>query len=223
MIYEITLRGRYFNNVVINRWNYVSTGVPAAVQGSFGLANTFGLAPVPATVTVFTRLKTLVSASLTFTDYKVAALYDPEDFYSAPFSSAQVGTLAGEPMGPINALGFKTNQVTMDIARGTKRIAGVAETASGPGGILTSAFLAGDMVPFAALMSATLTYNDEGNTISYSPAILSRQKYVTPAGKDAYRIWPTEAEQLAHAAIGVAWEPYAETRGQGTRQYGRGM
>lgn len=223
MIYEITLKGLFKGNVVVNRWNYVSSGTPGSVLGSFGLANAFGIAPIGAATTVFGRLKTLVATSMAFTDYKVAALYDPEDFYSAPFSVAQIGLLSGEAQGPVNALGFRSNQVTTEIDRGTKRFAGVSENSSGDGGILTNAFMSGDMFPFAALMSAVLTYDDVGNTISYSPCILSRQPYVTDSGKTAYRIWPTEAEQLAHAAIGITWEPYAETRGQGTRQYRRGQ
>lgn len=220
-IYEVTLTSQFVNQSCINRWNYVSGGIPAAVQGSFGLAFAFGLAPVTTAASVFRSIRALTAAAVTFTGFIVKNLYDPEDFYSTPFGSVVVGDVGGETLGPFNAYGFRTNQVTTAISRGTKRFVGVAEAAQN-GGVVASATVTAQLQPLATIMGDALIYDDEGNTVTYSPAILGREEYVTPSGKTAYRKYDTEAEQLEHIAIGIAWEPYNTVRSQNSRQYGRG-
>lgn len=221
-IYEVVLNGSYFNQATVNRWNYVSGGIPAAVQGSFGLAFAMGLAPVGNVDTIFGNIKQIVSNQLIFTSFSIKNLYNPEDFYSAPFGTPQAGVATGQAMSPINAYGYRTNQVNTEIDRGTKRFAGTTETDVDAGGVVTSGFRTSLMNPLAVKMSAVLTYDDEGNTVSYSPAILSKEAYTTPSGRTAYRKYATEAEQLDHAAIGITWESYATVRSQISRQYGRG-
>lgn len=222
-IYEVTLNSTFFNNRCVNRWNYVSSGIPAAVSGSFGLAFAFGLAPVGGSSTIFGNIKTATSNQVTYESYRIVNLYEPEDFYSAPFGTPQVGSLASDAMGPVNAWGFRTNQVTLAISRGTKRFVGVPEAEVIGGGLVGGSINTSQLIPLATKMGAILTYTDEGTPITYSPAVLGRQEYTTPSGKTAYRKWPTEADQLAHAAIGITWEPYATVRSQTSRQYGRGV
>ena len=74
----------------------------------------------------------------------------------------------------------------------------------------------------ATAMGATLNYTDEGNALSFAPAIISKEKYTTPSGKEAYKYYASEVLQAAHTATGILWEIYGETRTQGSRQYGRG-
>jgi len=221
-IYEVTLNSTFFGNKCVNRWNYVSSGIPAAVSGSFGLAFAFGLAPVGGSGTIFGNIKGATSNQVFYDSYRVVNLYEPEDFYSAPFGTTQNGLLASEAMGPVNAFGFRTNQVTLAISRGTKRFVGVPEAEVGTGGVIGVSVTTTQLIPLATKMGAILTYTDEGTPITYSPVVLGRQEYTTPSGKTAYRKWPTEAEQLAHAAIGISWEPYPNVRSQTSRQYGRG-
>lgn len=71
-------------------------------------------------------------------------------------------------------------------------------------------------------MSATLTYDDSGNTLTFTPCIAQKEEYTTPRGKKAYKYYPTEVAQAAHLASGIAWSYYPQTRTQGSRQYGRG-
>jgi hypothetical protein len=221
-IYEVTLNSTYYGQNCLNRWNYIAGGIPAAVQGSFGLAFAFGFAQPVTAGTIYNRIKLVSSSSVIFTGYRVVNLYDPEDFYSTPFGSAQNGDIASEGMPPFASYGFRSNQVTLAVARGTKRLVGVVESASLPGGGVLGTTLSSQLTPLAAAMGEVLTYEDEGNTVSYSPAILSRQEYAPSPGKVAYRKYPTEAEQLEHAAIGISWEPYNTVRSQVSRQYGRG-
>jgi hypothetical protein len=41
-LYEVVLEQRYYNQQVVNRWNYVGSGTPASVTGSFALLSALG-------------------------------------------------------------------------------------------------------------------------------------------------------------------------------------
>lgn len=223
-LFEIILRATYFGQQVINRWTYQSAGTPAAVSLSYGLTSAFGaIEPVGGwdATTVFGKLKDIVCNGVHFDEIQVENLYSATDFYLAPFVAGTTGNATGECMTPVAAYGFTTNRVRTDIRRATKRFAGVTEGAVNAGGIIDSGQL-GALNTLAEYMSAALSYDDEGSTLTYTPVVLSKQKYTAPSGKSAYRYWPTESEQVARAAVGVTWSPYDTVRSQVSRQYGRG-
>jgi len=227
MLYEITMFGRYFNQQTVNRFNYVSTGEPAAVLGSFALMKAFGAIPdngVYPAGSPFVKIMQYLSTALVINTVtaRAAAEYDPTDFYERPFVTPYPGVAGGDGMSPAVAYGYRTNRVRLDIDRGTKRFAGVPETAVSSGGVIGGAFLA-ELVLTANAMSAVLSYDDEGNTITFSPCVVSKDEYVTPSGKRAYRYYPTLAEQMEHVALGITWQPYDTVRTQTSRQYGRGV
>lgn len=227
MLYELTMFGTFYNQQIINRFNYVSTGSPAAVLGSFALMSAFGAIPngavYPANAPFAKIMQYLSSAfSVNTITARAASDYDPVDFYERPFPTPYVGLAGGDAMSPAVAYGYRTNRVRLDIDRGTKRFVGVPETAVLSGGVIGAAFFA-ELVQTAAAMSAVLTYDDEGNTLTFSPCVVSKDEYVTPRGKRAYRYYPTLAEQLEHVALGIQWQPYATVRTQTSRQYGRGV
>jgi len=219
--------GTYFNQQIVNRFNYVSSGVPAAVLGSFALMKAFGAIPDNAiypAAAPFAKIMQYLSTSLSITTVtaRAAADYDPTDFYERPFVTPYTGAAGGDGMSPAVAYGYRTNRVRLDIDRGTKRFAGVPETAVLGGGVIGAAFFA-ELVLTANALSAVLSYDDEGNTITFSPCVVSKEEYVTPRGKRAYRYYPTLSEQLEHVALGIQWQPYANVRTQTSRQYGRGV
>lgn len=227
VLYELTVRGTYAGQQTINRWHYLSSGVPAAVLGSFGLASAFGVVgdagALPAN-TVFAAIRDLVSTSWTCQSVEVRAAsnYAPSDFYERPFTIVVGGAVAGDPTAPFLAYGFRTSRVRLDIARATKRFAGVSEDSTVAGGT----FVAGTLTKLSTLatrMSAVLSYNDEGNTISYSPAVVKKERYINAKGKPSYRYLPTLAEQLADTATGFSWSAYQQVRSQVSRQVGRGI
>jgi len=112
--------------------------------------------------------------------------------------------------------------VRLDIDRGTKRFVGVPETAVLSGGVIGAAFYA-ELVQTAEAMSAILSYNDEGNTVTFAPCIVHKEEYTTPRGRKAYRYYPALSEQLSNIATGIVWQPYTTVRTQNSRQYGRGI
>lgn len=227
MLYELTVFGRIFEQETVNRFNYVSSGVPAAVSGSFALASAFGLIrdglgiiPIG---TPFRKWYDLVSSAWNGINATVRAAsdYDVEDFYEVPFVPPVAGSVAGECLSPTMAFGFRTNRVRLDIDRGTKRLAGVPESFTGTGGSLDVAIGSGFQAA-AAAFGAILTYDDEGTPITFSPCVVSKESYAPSPGRTAYRYYPTLAEQMDHVAVGITWQPYDRVRSQTSRQYGHG-
>jgi len=74
----------------------------------------------------------------------------------------------------------------------------------------------------ATQLSNTLTYTDEGNTLTFVPCVISLKKIEVEGEPTEYVKWPTEAEQLAHLASGVVWSLVSGTTTQNSRKVGRG-
>lgn len=225
---EITLFQTYFNQKCVNRWNYVASGTPAAVTLSFALASAMGFLPVSTDLldtTVGGALQLMQIANVAFNSILARAVYVDDDFYDSPFISGTNGGVAAgsEGLSPLNAYGFFSSRVKQSIGRGYKRFVGVPETATNAGGLMTSGILA-QMTDLAGFMGDTLSYDDEGTTITFVPAIVQKEKYtVVASGKDAYRYYASQATQLTHTAQGIGWSPYENIRSQVSRQYGRGI
>jgi hypothetical protein len=216
-LFEIVLQSLYAGQQCINRWNYLGAGTPAAVSLSFGLTSAMGFIasgepPTFPADTVFSKIRQVVCMNV----------YDPTDFYTTAFPNGTVGTNSiGQGRATFEAAGFRTNLVNRDIARGTKRFVGVPSTWVGVGGVLNPDYVT-QMETLAAAMAAPITYDDEGNTLSYNPAIVSKEKYTTPSGKTAYKYYASLTLQLSHIAQGFNWEAYDHVRSQVSRQVGKG-
>lgn len=222
MLYEVLLRQSYLGKNVLNRWHYTSTGTPAAVSGSFALASAFGGIPDPLdgqfpAGTVMGELHTLQSTSLLYVEMQVQALYDVVDFYTVPYPADQNGSADGTAMSTFYAYAVQSNRVRTDVRRGNKRFAAVVEEGVGAGGVVVGAF-ATALADVAAEMSDVLEYDDEGNVLTFTPVVLSFDEYTTPNNKPAYRPYPTLAEQLEHAAVGVLWTAKNNATTQNTRK-----
>lgn len=223
-LFRVTLFSSLNGVQCINRWNYQSTSIPGTSSLSFSLAAALGFVDgvVPITGNMFTRIRGVTSVNVGFNEVIVENLYDPFDFYTVAFTNNEAGSVAGETLSPISAIGFRTNRVRRDIRRGTKRFVGVSEDWNNGSGILTAAALIA-MQELANDMSAPAQVDDGGDTKTFTPVILGLEKYVTPSGNDAYRPYATLAEQEQHVASGFAWEPYDRIRSQVSRQYGNGQ
>lgn len=227
MLYEITTFGTYYNQEVINRWNYVSSPIPPATLGSLGLAFMFGAIPVAGVLDTTKALGYIMgqlsaSVLLHSVTVRAAAEYDVTDFYEVAYTTPMTGSQdAALSLSPTSAYGFRTNRVRLDVARGTKRFAGVTSDRVDAGGVIAATF-ADELQGIAVRMSSELVWTVPDPAVTYTPCVVSKLKYVTPKGKDAYKYYPTLAEQLLHTAVGVEWQPYNNTRTQDSRQYGKG-
>lgn len=232
-LFEVVVEGRYKDQQIINRWNYLSSGTPAAVSLSFALAWAFGaiwdttaVPPGYAPNSVFPWLRGAVHTSFTFIQATTLDVYSPTDFYQVPLLTNNAGQTGGEGGSPALAYKLRTNVVRRDIRRGQKAIRGVSETMIGDGGIITGTF-APQLNGLAAAMSDVLEYNDEGNTITFTPVVVGKQRYnpatgLPDADGSAYRYYPTFAEQADHLAQGVVWGYVDNVRTQRSSQYGNG-
>lgn len=223
---EVVLEQQFANQQCINRWNYVASGTPAAVTYSFALLEAMGWISVTTALiagTIGAKLQSIQNAGAHFVQATARAVYVDEDFFGNPFVASTNGAVAtgATALSPLSAYGFRSNRVRQSIGRGYKRFTGMDEGAIEAGGLLTSAAQT-DLQGMSDLMGDTLTYDDSGNTLTFVPCIVQKEKYTTPSGKTAYRYYSTESLQAAHLASGILWEAYDQMRSQVSRQYGRG-
>jgi hypothetical protein len=224
-LYETTLIGNIGGlSEVVNRWNYrgevngVSGGDAAALVKAMGLDATAGVFPA---ATIGAQIQLVVSETVSWTQCLCRNVYDPTDFIDLPYVPTADGTAAGECLSPINAFGFRSNRTRLDIGRGYKRLPGVVETfVDNLGKINATTQPALDTL--ADLMGDIITFTDGSLTDSFTPVVVSKEKYTTPSGKTSYRYYATESVQLTHLAVGVVWEAYTRVRSQVSRQVGRG-
>lgn len=224
---EVTITQKYAEQEIINRWNYLATGTPAAA--SFSLAMCYAMGGIedggsyPAG-TVCVTLAAIQAQAVEFVEISARDVYSVTDFYTNPFSPALVGGQVAAGLSPATAYGFRTNRTRLDIRRGTKRFVGVTETQQFAAGQIEASFVASGLTNLATAMSAVLTYDDEGNTLTFTPVIVGKEKYQSNSNpvRYAYKYYDDEEDQLDHLMSSIIWSPYDTTRTQVSRQYGRG-
>jgi hypothetical protein len=225
-LYEIVLQEQVNASVVINRWNYLSSGTPTGVTGSFALLVAFGAVPEGDPLdfpsgTVMAAIKAVQAADTIFVGLNSINVYEDDDFITTAFPTGIFGGVAGASSAQFVAGGLRTNRITRAVRRGFKRIAGVPAAAVGEIGGISGTYLT-NLNALASVMSETLEYTEGGNALSFVPCVVSKQPYETPAGNTAYRYYASLETQLDHVASGVTWETYSNVRSQGSRQLGRG-
>jgi hypothetical protein len=234
ILLEVTLEQSYAGQEVINRWTYLGQGVPAAVSMSFALTSALGAVwdeiSVPPEYPDGSLMRILAEAQhngVSFQTVTCKDVYSAIDFYSTVFINPLVGVQGGEGLSPVLAFGFRTNRVRSDIRRATKRFVGVPEAQVGTLGVIVGGFIISHLIPLAEKMAEALSYDDEGNTLTFIPCVVKKERYnpetqlPDPEGT-AYRYFEDPQVQEDFIASGVLWEPYEEVRSQVSRQYGRG-
>lgn len=228
---ELTLVSSYFGQECVNRFNYLSGGTPASVSLSYALISAFGAIYEPLAIppgyppgTPMAAISEILSTSASFSNILAKDIYSVTDFYDTAFVPAYAGTRTGEGMSPAMATGFSTNRVRSDVRRGQKRFVGVSENVVDAGGEFSGAILP-TLNACAAALSDVLEYDDEGNTLTFTPVVCGKMEYVVPGSspaRKAYKYWPDLTQQLDHTAAGVVWSVKPFVRTQTSRQYGRG-
>jgi hypothetical protein len=225
---ELTLNTTYFNQRCVNRWNYVASGTPAAVTLSFALTSIMGFLPASTDLgasTVGGSLQSMLASDVVFNSVIARAIYIDDDFYDSPFLAATHGDVSGgtAAMSPLEAFGWFSSRVKQSIGRGYKRFPGITEASVTSGGQIEGATLTA-MEAVAGYMGDTLVYSDEGESLTFIPCIVQKEKYtVEESGNFAYRYYADQSVQLEHTAQGIGWTPYSNVRSQTSRQYGRGQ
>lgn len=223
-LFEVVLAQRFDGQQVINRFNYLGSGSPASVTMSFALVSAMGFIPdlgvYPAGI--FSSMRDMQSADLTYDEVVAKDIYSVTDFYTLPYTAlgGNVSNASGnEP--PFVCYSFSTTRVRSDIRRGQRRIAGLVEGSVDSFGMVS----AGNIALGATLsekMSEVLTYDDSGTTLTFIPVVVGKEKYTAPSGNDAYRYYSTFAAQEAHLAQGFEWFLQEQISTQNSRKRGRG-
>lgn len=231
---EVTLEQTYAGQEIINRWNYLASGIPAAVTHSFALVSALGavfdevaVPPGYPADGLMQMIANIQNTGVSFQTLTCKDVYSVTDFFSVVFVNPLVGSQTGDGMSPAMAFGFRTNRVRSDIRRATKRFVGASEADVGALGVIVPAFMTSDVIPLAEKMSEVLEYDDSGNLLSFAPCVAKKQRYDTETqlpdeNGNAYRYFPVEEDQLDLVATSVTWDPYTTLRTQVSRQYGRG-
>ena len=224
MLLEVKVFQTYDNQQCVNTFNYIGIGTPAAVTSSFALTAAMGFinGVTPDIGDIYGTWKNFVNLGVLFTEVQVKDVYSDTDFYTLPLIPPNLGIQGDEPMASFNAFAFQTNRVRADVRRGNKRFVGVGEGNTDGYGVIEPSFLT-SMQSFGTELSNILTYDDEGNQLSFTPVVVSKESYAPSAGRTAYRYYATESEQLNHTAVGVAWTPKAAITTQVSRKRGRGI
>lgn len=225
-LFEVILEQDLGQQQIINRFNYLSDGTPTGVTLSYACLWALGLLltgpsdnfPDPG---MGLAIQHCLGTSLTFVQVSARNVYDPTDFYTYPYLAGTAGELVGGVMSPVIAAGLTSSRVRTDIRRGQKRFAGIRQSDVLTEGAISSTELV-SLTELGGAMGASWAYTEGGNSLNFTPCVVSKEKYTTPSGKSAYRYYSTYAAQAAHLAVGVSWLPKPTVRTQGSRQYGRG-
>jgi hypothetical protein len=222
---QLRVEQRTFGQMCLNTFDFAETTPEPLTGASFALATAFGLIPVAAAypaATPFRLWRDLIDNSVEYIRFTIRTLYSVTDFYEAGFLPSTFGLVAtaNEAMSPTLAYGITSNRVRTDVRRGSKRFAGVTETAVGDGGTVVPSALANWQL-FCNSISVPITATVAGQAYSFSSSVLPKQTPGDNVGQVG-EFWPTYSAQLAKSAIGLAWTPQQYIRTQVSRQYGRG-
>lgn len=229
-VMEVALLARIDGEQVINRWNYIASGTPAAVSRSFALFAALGGLYTDSPVDpgypedkLLWLLANSLHNSVVFEQISIMDVHSDTDFYESPFVQELKGGRGGDSLPPYDAISYRTNKIKKSVGRGFKRFAGINEGDQNLGR-LGGGYIEAYAKPLAEEMSKTLSYDDEGNVVEFRPAVCSKNKIAVPdkPGKFQYKYWPTAAQQEEHSAIGVVWAVQPNITTQVSRKRGRG-
>jgi len=236
-IFEVTLVASYYNQEVINVWNYINPTITigdelraSTLMGLLGWSEWDTEGGSYPGGTVADKFMEAVNPFFELKSVFVRDIYSTTNISEWVFppgvAGQSTGNLAGEKCSPAVAIGFTSNRVNTEIGRGQKRLSGQTEEAFQAGGTLTPSFLASVYNPLAAAMSQAL--DDPAISLgSYYPAICKKERYEVekdgvPTGRFAYKYYDDAGVQALNTAQGITWSVKTTQRFQVSRQYGRG-
>lgn len=230
-MYEVTIEGRYLNQMIINRLGFVSSNDIAATATAFSLARALGIqaavATGPLTSSVLHRYLQAQTNLYQATQLMVRNLFGPTDFWTASLSgTVWAGEAAAGVDGimPFVAAKLRTNRVNQDIRRGTLALTALGEENYGADGVIAAGYLT-VLNNLAIALNAPPTWTSGSDSTQFFPAVFQKQEYVVPNrtdGRTAWKYYADPAVQLEHTAFPVTWEPVGTLTSQVSRRIGKG-
>jgi len=238
-MFEVTLIGSYFNQLVVNTFHYINNvispgGDPTAQELLDGMGWTQWGLPDPLYEAYPDNSIASAYQQAVNTKFKLVSVF-ARDLYSAtniaeyifnPATGENTGQLVGEEMSPTAAIGLRTNRVNININRGQMRLSGTTEPMLISGGELgpTAVTVYGVL---ATAMSAPIPWGGATGADDFIPCTFKKLRYEVekdgvPTGRFAYKYHPSPNVQAENTAQPVVWKTVTTQRTQGSRQYGKG-
>lgn len=236
-LYEATVTGSIGGELAIWRSTWDMTSTPAGGNlPAYRLLQALGFdetgPDIPAGDSVFQAFASCATGQCLITSLFARNLYDPLDFYEVPLIDAWGGGQSGgNYMPPFVNAQWRSSRTNLDVRRGHISTWGIQEANVDDNSNVTGADLTTPMDNFAERMSAEVTHTIGLQTYGFRSCILSKERYqvagtgtdpVTNPARFAYRYYPTETEQRAHAAFNVTWAPMGKVSSRMSRKLGRG-
>lgn len=216
-LYTLTTISSFLGQTCVNVYCYVVSELVGDVgEGAQRLADSWWLKFWGTATEGFQT--SLFSDELRGDIIQVQNLFASGDYHER-LEGFPTGSNAGDPMPPFNAYGLRTTRTNGNIRRGQKRFPGVVETAQVSGELVSTALT--QLTTLGQELTEELTYELEGDSITFSPVTVKRVPYVTEGGNDAYR-WPETPLEAVYTQI-VDWQPNPNVTSQVSRKIGRGI
>lgn len=221
-IMELVVRAVYDGVNILNRFHFVGGGTPASISWSLALQHAFGLVDVGLVFpsdTPFAKWRECVNDGVIFTFAESKDMYSDTDFYGRGYPNTVTGlAVSGQGMSRYDAYSIVSSRILLSVRKGHKRFAGVSEGNVDSFGHLTEDMTA-SLQDLCDVLSEPLSYDDDGNTLTFTSSVLSFDDYTNPDnGKTYKKQYSTAALQLEHAAVGVSWFPEDRVTTQNTRK-----
>ena len=230
-LFELTIKGTYQAQQIINRFNFVTDNDIAATSSAASLLQAAGLITstptAPATASMLHRFLQAQTENYQMDELMARNLFDVTDFYTATVSG---GGWNGEiVVGADGLMSFvaqkiRTNRVRTDIRRGTAALTPPTEEAVDANGNLA----AGQLTVLQALcteLNNEMERSVGADITKFLPAVMKKLEYNVPNTnpvRTAYKYYPSASQQLANTAYPVAWEPVGRVTSQVSRRVGKG-
>jgi hypothetical protein len=213
-LWEVTVTAVLRQQQITNVFFYIrnSVTVPNAGSPADILTEEYGGTLIP-------LLKTRTSNQIDYRTLKVREVVGGFAFAETTFPENNVGAISGDCLPTFVAIQWFSPRTIGNIRAGYKRFAGVPESDTGNGIIITS--LIDDWQAIATAFSQNIDIVESSVTVGYlQPVIVKRIKEVDEDDKVSYRLPETLAE-LAYADAN--WSAREELTTQNSRKIGRGI
>jgi hypothetical protein len=228
-IFTATLQGRYFNQLLINRFQFISSSDVSPVEGCQALANALGAVDTSGVVlgnplpsgTLMGTLEALQNAEIEYIAMEVITPYDAFGLFERIFPAGTTGDSgsSGDNLSPFIALSIRSDRTRRDVRRGFKRFAGVTEsdvTATGP--VPTTLGRLGDV---AASISGTITGDAGPLNVAFQSAVVPLKR-VPDSDPPQYEQFENEGAAVSASAFPVTYQAEDKVTTQNSRKVGRG-
>jgi hypothetical protein len=228
-IFTATLQGRYFGQLIINRFQFISSSDVDPRDGCQALANALGAVdtngvvngnPLPSG-TLMGALETMQSSAFEYIAMEVITPYFPFGLFERIFPAGTTGasTATGDNLPPFVAVSIRSDRVRRDVRRGFKRLPGVKEdeiTATGLGaGVLL------DLAAVASSISGTITGDAGPLNVAFQSAVVPLKR-VPDSDPPQYELFENEGAAVSASAFPLTYEAEDKVTTQNSRKIGRG-